>query len=325
MRRVLILNSYTLTDTPASELVRIQSFLEGLAEGGFRVDENLEVDIIDSNDLEEIERLTIDRTDDPPDLIHAVGTPNAIIAAKQARNVPIVYYGAHPGGIGEAECRKDNVSGVVLTLPFTANYKNFRFVRKLLPSVRRVCVPFFEGTVFCHPKMKEQHRRFRQSRPPVPWVPMESMDIGYPCLSALCYIIGLEYQEFVYRDVDDLSNCLALVDPRGTLLMPYNDSVYCQGAPKVLARFGIDAGVPLLWNNNPEATRIGAWAAIAGCFQEAGLAAGRKAAAILNGTPPSEVGFDYSSKTYSSISRERTRQLGLSLTEEVLSYFDEVI
>lgn len=52
MLRVLILNSYTLTERPAEKQLRIRSCLDGLAEVGFRIGENLDIEIIDSNSLD---------------------------------------------------------------------------------------------------------------------------------------------------------------------------------------------------------------------------------------------------------------------------------
>src|ERR1035438_7677084 len=259
-KRVLILNSYTLTDRPALEQLRVRSFLDGLADGGYRAGVNLGIEVLDSNDLAELENRLTSALSQPPDLIHAVGTPNALLAAKRSGDIPIVYYGAHPEQVAAVECSGPNIRGVKLTLPFTSNYKSYRFLRKLLPEARRVYVPFFEHTVFCTEPMRKKHRQFRSGAAGSPWVPMGSEFIGYRSLAALNDIVGLEYRELVYRDAQDLEAALQCVDPRGAVLIPYNDSVYCAGAPHLLAQFGLTARIPLIWNNNPEATHIGALA-----------------------------------------------------------------
>ncbi|MCG8422336.1 MAG: hypothetical protein MJE77_30825 [Proteobacteria bacterium] len=322
---MLILNSYTLTSKAPQDQVRVRCFLEGLAEGGFRIGHNVEVEFIDSNDLETLESQLARALEKPADLIHAVGTPNAIIAAKLGGSIPVVYYGAHPDGVGESVRDKESVSGMVLTLPFTASYKHFRFVRKLFTDVERIYVPFYENTVFCHPEMRARHRRFRTAEPGVMWVSDGSEFLGYRSLAGLCYVIGLQYREFVYRDLDDLRAGLASIDPRRAMMMPYNDSVYCADAPTTLTTFAIERGIPLLWNNNPEATQIGAAAAVAGCFREAGLTTGKMAAAILEGSKPNGVGFVVSQKSFASINMARMRELGLQISPSVLSYFDEVL
>jgi len=218
---------------------------------------------------------------------------------------------------------------MVLTLPFTQSYKHFRFIRKLFPDLKQVWVPFYEGTVFCHPQMRSNHRRHRNgNNSSSPWISGTSPSVGYRSLADLCYIIGVDYQEFVYRDEEDLRWGLEFV-ARGSscsnILMPYNDSVYCAGAPSTVARFADESGVPLFWNNNTEATRIGAVAAISGCFREAGIATGKMTASILDGVKPRSVQLLTSTKTYGSLNLARARSLGLEPTAQVVAQFDEVI
>ena len=324
-KRILVLNSYSLTGQPPGESVRICSFLEGLERGGYRPGRDVEVDIVDSNNLSELEEQTREAVQRPIDLIHAVGTPNAIVATRCGGGVPVVYYGAHPEGAGEAACRDGGVVGMVLTLPFTQHYKRFRFIRTLFPGVTRVWVPFYEGTVFCQPEMKLNHRRHRSTDAGSRWIAGGSALVGYKSLAALCYIIGVEYRECVYSDLTDLALGLDEIDIDGALLMPYNDSVYLEGAPAMLTGSAIARGIPLLWNNNTEATRIGAVAAVAGCFREAGTTTGEMAAAILDGTPPDRIGLLRSTKTVASLNLTRARELGLRLPPDVIAQFDEVI
>jgi ABC-type uncharacterized transport system substrate-binding protein len=329
-KRVLVLNSYTLTSRRAEDQVRIRSFFEGLEQGGYRRGHNVDISIVDSNSLRELETRTREAARQPLDVIHAVGTPNAIVAAKCGGGVPVVYYGAHPEGAGESTCREAGVVGMVLTLPFTQNYKHFRFIRKLFPGLKRVWVPFYEDTVFCRPEMRAQHRRHRGGNgtsSKSPWIAGDSPSVGYRSLAGLCYIIGVEYREFVYRDRDDLLWGLDFIERSNCcdLLMPYNDSVYCEGAPAALGDFAVEQGVPLFWNNNTEATHIGAVAAISGCFREAGIATGKMAAAILDGASPRDVKRLTSSKTYGSLNTARARALGLEPADEVIAQFDEVI
>lgn len=325
-KRVLVLNSYTLTDRRAEDQVRISSFFEGLEQSGYARGHNIDVEIADSNSLYELEARTRRATEQGLDVIHAVGTPNAIVAAECGGGVPIVYYGAHPEGAGQEACRRAKATGMVLTLPFTQNYKRFRFIRKLFPSLKRLWVPFFEGTVFCQPQMALRHRSYFASTGS-PWMPGTSPHIGFRSLASLCYIIGLEYNEFVYKDADHLRAGIESISSEqcSDVLMPYNDSVYCDGAPAVLTGFAVERNIPLFWNNNTEATQLGAVAAISGCFREAGLATGRMAAEILDGVPPQKIQQLVSTKTYGSLNMPRARTLGLKLSDEVVASFDEVI
>ncbi len=173
--------------------------------------------------------------------------------------------------------------------------------------------------------MKEKYRIFKSKNIGLTWMAMNSKYIAYRSLASLCYIIGINYFEYVYSNIEELSTALALIEPKGNLIMPYNDSVYCNGAPKLLCESSLKKSIPLIWNNNPQATRIGALAAIAGCFKEAGSVTGKMAGKILNGAQPSSLGFRMSTKSYASISLKTAKQLGLEFSDEVLDYFDEAI
>ena len=74
--RILILNSYTLTGRRPEEQIRISSFLEGLERGGYRPGEDVEVEILDSNDLGELAELLRTALAKPADVIHAVVAAN---------------------------------------------------------------------------------------------------------------------------------------------------------------------------------------------------------------------------------------------------------
>jgi ABC-type uncharacterized transport system substrate-binding protein len=323
-KRVLVLNAYTLSPRRTEDLVRIRAFLEGLEQGGYHRDQNVDVDIVDSNNLGEMAALIQEALRRPVDLIHAVGTPNALVAIRCGGGVPVVYYGAHPERAGEDACREAGAVGV-LTLPFTQNYKRFRLIRSLFPGVQRVWAPFYEDTVFCGEDMKSKHHAHRSHNGGSPWIQGGSSGVGHPGLAGLCYIIGLEYREFVYRSCDDLLWGLEFVDRSSGLMMPSNDSIYCDGAPAALMQFSAAESVPLFWNNNTEATRIGAVAAISGCFRWAGIETGKIAAAILDGAAPRSFPWITSTRTFGSLNVARARNLGLEPSPKVVAQFDEVL
>ena len=324
-RRAGIANSYTLGSTSPLETVRVRSWLEGLEAEGFRPGGDVELLVVDSNDLGEIEDGIRWFVEEGVDLIHAVGTPNAALALSMTRDVPIVYYGAHPQGVGLEECTGPNVCGVHLALPFTSHYKSFRFLRKLLPGIRSLYVPFYEGTIFCHPQMRERYAEWvrRHGRT---WIPSDSGFIGYPGLAGLCEIIDVEYREFPLGSSAELPGALDAAAPRaGGAVMTYNDVFYCTGAPRALIQGCLDRGVPLLWNNNAEAAREGALAGIEGCWREAGGITGRMAGRVLAGEHPSRIGVVRATRSYSAVNLETAARLGLELSDDTLAYFDEVV
>lgn len=325
MKRIIILNSYNLTGRNPYDFVRIKYFLKGLRTEGYIKDKDFLVELIDSNDLTFLESALKIEGRKGADLIHAVGTPNAAIAAKFTKDIPIVYYGAHPEDVGAMECQTYNSCGVILTLPFTCNYKNFRFVKKILPDLQNVYVPFYEKTIFCPEIVKKKYRTFRSKDNDPAWVEMESDYIGYRSLAGLCYITGVNYFEFVYRNIEELSAVLGLMNPESSLIMTYNDSIYCSLSPEVICKSSLKKGIPLIWNNNPEATQIGALAAIAGCFKEAGYVTGIMAGKIFKGIHPSDIGYQMSTHSYASINLKTAKNFDLEFPREVLDYFDEII
>jgi ABC-type uncharacterized transport system substrate-binding protein len=325
MNRIVILNSYTLTDKEAAGMVRIKYFFKALEQEGYREGENIGVEFIDSNDLGEIQTKLGRIKQSDIRLIHAVGSPNAAIAAQYTEEIPVVYYGAHPDDVGREACQKKNCCGMELTLPFSAHYKNFRFIKRLIPGVKNIYVPFFEKTLFCPGPMKEKYETFRETVAQPAWQPHDSPFIGYRSLAGLCYIIGVNYFEFLYRGIDELAGALASIEPECSLIMPYNDSVYCKDAPAMLLETSLKKKIPLVWNNNPEAAQLGAVAAIAGCFKESGSVNGAMAGKILNGALPTDLGFQVSSRSYSSVNIATAAHFGIQLSQDVVDYFDEVL
>jgi len=325
LKKIVILNSYSLSPKDPFEHVRIKYFLKGLLDKGFEKGKNLYVVLIDSNSLEEIERSLKKALEKEIDAIHAVGTPNAAIAGKITKEVPITYYGAHPEGSGERECRHDNICGLVLTLPFTAHYKNFRFIRRFLPSVKKIFVPYYKGTIFFTDSMKKKHKLYKDNNNGNPWIRFNSEYIGYSSLAGLCYIIGLEYFESGYSNSLELSDLLERVDPEVGMIMPYNDCVYCEKAPETLIKLSLEKKIPLIWNNNPEATQLGALAAVAGCFKEASYKTGIMTGDILNGSAPANLGLKKSQKSYASVNLKTAEMLGVNISDSILKYFNETV
>jgi ABC-type uncharacterized transport system substrate-binding protein len=263
------------------------------------------------------------------DLIHAVGTPNTVAATTEATaGIPIVYYGAHPEGIGDQACRSANVTGEILALPFTSNYKRFRLLRSFLPGVARVWAPFYEGTVFVRPRMREIHGAARDRRDRAGrrvWLRGEDEEVGFQTLAGLAYVIDVRYRELVYSDSGELERALDEVDPRDGVLMPYNESFHCPGALQVLLRVSRERRIPLVWNNNAQVTTIGALSGIGADFAKLGRTCGRTAAAILAGAHPRDLPRRLHDDQIAWINLDTADHLGLDLSEEVLGGFDRRI
>lgn len=325
-KRVVILNSYYLAEGDPFEFDRVKYFVRGLLEEAGEAYE-FQFRIVNTNSLEEFRRYFRDNdVVRDADLVHAVGTPNAALAASYLDKTPIVYYGAHPEGVGENETGGANVCRFRLTLPFTSNHRKFRFIKKLLPRLKRLYVPFYRNTIFFTGDMKVRHDSYRKSHGGrAEWIPGESPHVAYHSLAGLCYIIGIEYREADYASEDELKRLLARVEKESAAVMPYNDTVYCDGAVKALLEFSGKGKTPLVWNNNPEATRVGALAAFSSCFKEAGYETGRMAGKILKGAPAADLEAGTSGKDFSSLNLSVAEKLGLDIPDQVQRCFTETV
>jgi ABC-type uncharacterized transport system substrate-binding protein len=323
MRTVAILNSYNLPGRSGRQTRRVQEFVRALAEEGWEEGRNLEVVLVDCEDPRETAATAGRLAAQGVDLFHAIGTPNTVAAVTSVSGVPIVYYGAHPEGIGDEACRSANVTGEILALPFTSNYKRFRLLRRFLPRVAQVWTPFYEETVFVRPRMREIHRAARAAGRF--WLCGEDEEVGFRTLAGIAYVIDVRYRELVYTDAAELERALAEADPRDGVLMPYNESFHCPGALETLLRVARERRIPLICNNNAQVTTIGALSGIGADFAKLGRTSGRTAAAILNGARPLDLPRRLHDDQIAWINLDIAEHLGLDLDEDALGGFDRRI
>jgi putative ABC transport system substrate-binding protein len=326
MCRIAVLNSYNLPGIEGRQTRRVRAFLDGLEEGGLREGRDFELVLVDEEErprmAEAVRRLLAAGVD----LIHAIGTPNAVAAARASASVPVVYYGAHPEGIADDVCSAPNVTGRIFALPLTSGYKSFRFLRSFLPRVRAVWTPFFEGTVFVRPEMREIHRAARErSGGRRVWLRGGNGPVGFRTLAGLAYVIDVEYRELVYSDSEELRRGLGEVDPATGVLMPYNESFHCPGAIAALVEATAELGLPVIWNNNAQVVSLGVLSGIGADWELLGRQSGETAARILAGTPPSEIPRQRHAEQVAWLNLDVAGRLGLDFDDAVLGYFDRRI
>ena len=324
MFKIGILNSYLYPGDDASNSIRIRTFLDGLKENGYDPGDDVSVKIFNSNDQNEILEAAGRFVSEGVDIIHAVGTPNASIARQVTDSVPVVYYGAHPQGVGLDECQGDNVCGLEMTLPFTSNYKYFLIIRKIVPYCKKLYVPFYDGTVFCHKKMRESYHDWRGKNGDR-WIPSDDAHIGYDGLAKLSEVIDLEYYEFPLSDSTNIQEMFDSIDPSCGMLMVYNDSFYCPDAPAAFISEAWERKLPLIWNNNAAVANYGALAGLAGCLRESASITAEMCTKIFQGESPSHLGLVTADKTYCSYNWAAARRLGLNPSEKLLNKFDKVV
>jgi ABC-type uncharacterized transport system substrate-binding protein len=322
MKRIGVLNSYSFPRYPGRQTRRVQGFLEGLASGGWIEGRDFELRLVDSETQSEAEESARRFVAEGVDLIHGFGTGNTLPAIQATAEIPIVYYGSHPEGLGREECKARNVTGEELHIPFTSNYKKFRFLRRLLPRARVVWVPFYDRTMFVSDEMRRLYREaWDEAGGPV-WFTGEAPRLCFRSIAGLCYIAGVEYRETVYADTAELVQALERIDPRDGVIMPYNEPFTSPGGPDAILRFCLERDVPIVWNNNPQVAALGGLCGIGADFAAMGREAGRRAAAILDGAKPWELPRGDHTGQIAWINLDTARRLGLDPDPDVLASFD---
>lgn len=324
--RVAVLNSYNIPPGSAGrQSMRVQGFLQALTSRGWINGRDFDFELLDIEERPAMRAAVRRLIDEGVDLIHAFGAPNAMIAAEATSEVPIVYCGAHPEEIAEEALGAGNVTGKMLSLPFTATYKNFRFLRRFLPRVRTICTAFFEDTIYVPPAMRELHRAARDRAGRRVWISSKQGPVGYRTLAGLGDIIGIEYRELVFADAGELDRAMADVDPQTGVFMNYNELLHCPGACDAVLARAEEMSLPTIFNNNAQAVTLGFLAGIAVDWATLGRQAGEIAARILEGTHPSEIPREVHSDQVAWINLDTARRLGLDLSAEVLGYFDRTV
>ncbi len=326
MRTVAILNSYNLPGRSGRQTRRVQEFVQALSEEGWEEGRNLNVVLVDCEDPRETHETAGRLAAEGVDLFHAVGTPNAVaVITAIGGEIPVVYYGAHPEGIGDDACRSANVTGEILALPFTSSYKRFRLLRRFLPRVTRVWTPFYEETVFVRPRMREIHRAARDRAGRRVWLRGEEEEVGFQTLAGISYVIDVRYRELVYSGADELERALDEADANDGVIMPYNESFHCPGALETLLRVSRERRIPLIWNNNTQVTTIGALSGVGADFAKLGRVCGRTAAAILGGAHPRDLPRRLHDDQLAWINLDVAGHMGLDLDESALGGFDQKV
>ncbi len=320
--RVAILNSYNLPGRKGSDSLRVRWFLEALAEHGFAAGRDFDYQLIDINERPAMDAAIRQLAASGVDLIQAFGTPNAMTALAEAPEVPLIYAGAHPERLGEDELGAPNVTGRILTLPFTSSYKSFRFLRKLLPRVEAVWTVFFEGTMFVPEPMRELHRAARDRAGRRLWLSGTAGPVGFRSLAGLCAVIGVEYRELVFSDAEELSMAIEEIDPQTGVFMNYTELLHCRQAFETVLARSAELGVPTIFNNNAQAAAFGFLAGIAANWAKVGRESGETAARILSGTPVSSIPREIHPDRVAWINLGTARRLGLDLDDSVLGAFD---
>lgn len=258
------------------------------------------------------------------DLVICAGTDSAVRWARACKDIPSLYFGAHPENNGLELIRQQNVAGVRLHLPLVWSHDNFSLLKALMPKLRAVYVPVNLLSEFAFPNVRAAYAEHRRGSADL-WIPGSSPWIGHRSVHFLCERLGCQYFEGPYESVDELVAALSKLDPRDCAFVGFNDTVLMEGSANRLLEWCARDGAALYWVNNWPIIAAGGVADFSSHFEKVGKVLGKQALALLRGgKKPQEIGFAADPGQRLSLNLRRCTQLGLEVTPEVRARFDAV-
>jgi ABC-type uncharacterized transport system substrate-binding protein len=258
------------------------------------------------------------------DLAICAGTDAAIRWARVCKDIPSLYFGAHPENNGLELTRHPNVAGVRLHLPLVWSFENFALLKALIPRLRAVFVPVNMLSEFAFPNVRAAYAQHRRESADF-WVEGTSSWIGHRSVQFLCERLGCRYFEGPYASVSELLGGLSKIDLRDCALVGFNDTVLMENAPNRLLAWCAREATALFWVNNWPIVAAGGVADFSSHFEKVGRILGTQAMALLEGRKsPEQIGFAADPGQRLSLNLRRCAELSLDGAREFRERFDVV-
>jgi hypothetical protein len=339
MRTLGVLSSYFYGPVQPGDSGTVQGLVAGLREEGFERGRDYRLELSHTNDLEEHRAALEGWKRQGIDLIFSGGTPGAAVVREvygEMREVPLVYFGAHPDDagheIGLERCMGPNTVCVRIELPLTYSHRNFRLLKQLFPELEDVYIPFARNTVFCHPEMAAKYDRALERSGPAAW--LHGREVGFGSLVDLCWLIDTEYHEHPLRSAWDLEQALEQIperrpgEPVTAAVLAFNDTYHVAGSPQTLVAFSQRSGVPLVWINNARMAEVGAVADFCNDFRSVARHSTRFIARHLRGEiPPGHQHVEWDHDVTFSLDLGRLESLGIEIprSQRLLRHFHRIL
>jgi hypothetical protein len=331
--RVRVLSSYIYEgdEGPFSSMGRrnrwFHGFVAGLVRQGSSLND-LQLDFVrlpaDAAGVEAVHRECLDQQ---VELVICAGTDAIMRWARVCRDIPSLYFGAHPENNGLEVIRQPNISGVRLNLPLIWSYRNFSLLRDLVPNLRAVYIPLNLESEFAFPNVRAAYTEARRHGRE-PWIPGSSGFIGHRGVHFLAERLGCDYYEGPYASVDELMDGLAAAGRmglEGAAFVGFNDTVLMEHAANRFREWCLDNGAALFWVNNWPIIAAGGVADFSSHFEEVGKLLSTQALAILrDGRPVGEVAFAEDPGERFSLNLRRCAELSLEVSDAVRARFQTV-
>lgn len=253
------------------------------------------------------------------------GTDAAIRVAEVNREIPMLYFGAHPENNGMELLNHPLLSGVRLNLPLVWSYSNFSVIKEIIPDVKRVYVPWNFGCEFTFPNVRVNYELFR-ARKQGPWVPGGSTYVAHRSWQFLSERLGAEYFEGPFANIDEVRAGLDAMQTQNSVLVAFNDTVLNQAAVDLVMAFVKTRRVPLFWINNPNIISAVGVADFSSDFEKVGRTLAPMALAILrDGTHVKQLSYEPDPGQRTLLNLRVCNELGYTPSEPLQKRFDEVL
>jgi ABC-type uncharacterized transport system substrate-binding protein len=258
------------------------------------------------------------------DLAICAGTDSAVRWAHACKDIPTLYFGAHPENNGLELIRQSNIAGVRLNLPLVWSFENFSLLSALMPRLRAVYLPINLLSEFAFPNVRAAYAEHRRHSAEF-WIPGTSSWVGHRSVQFLCERLGCKYFEGPYESVDELLSELSKLDPRDCAFVGFNDTVLMEHAANRLLDWSKQNAAALFWVNNWPIIAAGGVADFSSHFEKVGRILGTQAMALLRGEKsPQQIGFAADPGQKLSLNLRRCAELSLESSSEVQRHFDVV-
>jgi hypothetical protein len=259
-------------------------------------------------------------------LLICPGTDAVLRWSAECRDIPTLYFGAHPDNHGLEVITHGHASGIRLNLPLIWSFENFCLIQALLPDVRDIFIPLNLRSAFAFPDVRANYELCRRQHGTA-WITGPSSHLGYRSVYFLAQRLGCRYHEGPFVDLEELSRLLREIPPGiASALVGFNDLLLRDGVLDVILEIVRDRQLPLFWINNVPVVKAGGVADFSSDFEKVGERLGEMALQVLRDEIPiSTIPLAEDQGERLTLNRQRVEELGITVGEDVRKRFHRVL
>ncbi|MGV3615489.1 MAG: ABC transporter substrate-binding protein [Fimbriimonas sp.] len=270
-----------------------EGYIRGLAEGGFKQGDNLDMEIQNAQgDTGSVALILQKYQQDGMDLVAPVGTPALQAAVRTIKDRPVVFAAivsaVATGAATTEEKGKPGITGI--TNPFPID-KGMALVKECMPNVKKIGTLYDPGEAFAE-------RQLAQGK-------------------EACDAMGVEWVPVPVNQSNDIATGIQALKARGVeAIMQLPSNTINQGLEGQVKE-AQKQGIPM-FSVQADQVAKGVIAAIGVDLFEAGREAGNVAAEILKGKKPEEIPIRPATKMPLKASEENAAKFGITLPKSLL-------